>query len=607
MGEVTDRYQILEGDSAERLKELPDNSVDSIVCDPPAGISFMVKEWDDDKGGRDAWIAWLTDILEEALRVLKPGGHALFWAIPRTSHWTAMAVENAGFEIRDRISNAVNLNPQLRAFLESLDEEQQQLFLKSIPDDSYMLHVFGSGFPKNLDVSKELDRVQGAERKVVGTKKGVGGENMNDIVRGKEIRTTDEDGAKGVGAYGVGAKQKSIDIPVTAPATPEAEKYDGWGTALTPAVEFWIMARKPFSEKNLAKNVLKWGTGGINVDGCRIDVSDEDANHRKPSKGNAGANSIFGVGGHSGNLKPKGRWPKHFILQHTEECELVGSKTVKATSGKGGFSTTEARGFISLNASKEGINHIGYADENGNEVVQEWHCADGCPVAALDEQSGVTKGTIRRPTGKPIYQTEEGSVLWNQNQVKDTTVRGHKDSGGASRFFNVFGPDTAPGFLYAPKAATKEKEAGCEELPEKKRDVGRKEGRPGGDNPRNRGVNSRKNHHPTVKSLDLMRHLCRLVTPPGGTVLDPFTGSASTGCAALLEGCRFIGIEKDPENAEIARARLHYWSQEGPEYAKTRYKGKPKTKADHLKDRPELEEAPEQVAVPSVIDLLEDW
>ena len=111
--------KLLNGDCKEKLKELADNSVDSIVTDPPAGISFMNKEWDDNKGGRDMWIKWMEDIATECLRVLKPGGHALVWAIPRTSHWTGMAWENAGFEVRDKI-----------------------------------VHIFGTGFPKSRDIRK---------------------------------------------------------------------------------------------------------------------------------------------------------------------------------------------------------------------------------------------------------------------------------------------------------------------------------------------------------------------------------------------------------------------------------------------------------------------
>jgi site-specific DNA-methyltransferase (adenine-specific) len=214
---------LFNADCKEKLQQLDDNIFDSLITDPPAGISFMGKEWDKDKGGRDQWIEWLTEIMKECHRVLKPGAHGFVWAIPRTSHWTATALENAGFEIRDVVT-----------------------------------HLFGSGFPKSLNISKAIDKAAGQEREIIGENKY----NTKRKNGASKNRATDV-------ARTIGVSQD------TAPSTDSAKQWDGWGTALKPASEHWILIRKPLSEKTVAKNVLKWGTGGINIDGCRIGSGDD--------------------------------------------------------------------------------------------------------------------------------------------------------------------------------------------------------------------------------------------------------------------------------------------------------------------------------------------
>ncbi len=204
-------------DCLKILRALPDNSVDSLVTDPPAGISFMGKNWDHDKGGRCGWIAWMQEIMADALRVLKPGAHGLVWALPRTSHWTATALENAGFEIRDIVN-----------------------------------HIFGTGFPKSLNIGKAIDNHAGIGR----TNKWISENCRPNSDRGN----------------GLTHRTYGRVWPVTSPATPEAKQWDGWGTALKPAHEHWILVRKPLGEKTVAANVLRHGTGGINVDGCRIEA-----------------------------------------------------------------------------------------------------------------------------------------------------------------------------------------------------------------------------------------------------------------------------------------------------------------------------------------------
>lgn len=356
-------WEIQQGTCPTHLAVFNDCQFDSMVTDPPAGIGFMGKKWDKDKGGRDAWIEDMAATYRECLRVLKPGAHGLVWALPRTSHWTATALENAGFEIRDVVH-----------------------------------HLFGTGFPKSLDVSKAIDKAAGAEREVVGFKRSG---DVRGLVNGPNPES---------------AKRKDV----TAPATDAARQWDGWGTALKPAAEHWILVRKPLIG-TVAANVLEHGTGGINVDGCRVvDINVE-------------------------------RWPPHVLLDD-----------------------------------------------------------------------------------------EAAAML-----------------GDSAKFF--------PRFKYQAKPSTKEKSAGLEHLPTLTGGdaTGRKDGSDGTKSPRagaGRTGNAR-NPHPTVKPIELMRWLCRLITPPGGTVLDPFTGSGTTGCAAVLEGFGFVGVEQSAEYIEVARSRIAHWER----------------------------------------------
>jgi len=376
---------LLHGDCLDRLRELPDCSIDACVTDPPYGLSFMGKAWDYDVPGAEVW--------REVLRVLKPGGHLLAFAGTRTQHRMAVQIEDAGFEIRDMIA-----------------------------------WVYGSGFPKSLDVSKAIDKCNGDPNRlhkftawmrttgltarqldeITGT--NMGGHYLTAASQPaiptaalwKLIRPHCGDvpawvdelvqrieaerevlGQKTAGIanpddhdrHTIGGST-SVVVDITAPATPEAQQWAGWGTALKPALEPITVARKPLVG-TVAANVLEHGTGAINVDGCRVGTS-------------------------------SGRWPANLIHDGSDEPrELLGD---------------------------------------------------------------------------------------------------------AARFF------------YCAKASKADRGEG--------------------------------NMHPTVKPTELMRYLCRLVTPPGGVVLDPFMGSGSTGKAAALEGFRFIGIERDPNYLAIAQQRI---------------------------------------------------
>jgi site-specific DNA-methyltransferase (adenine-specific) len=410
------------GDCLEVLRTLPDCSVDSVVTDPPYGLSFMGKRWDYDVPAVEVWA--------ECLRVLKPGGHLLAFAGTRTQHRMAVRIEDAGFEIRDMIA-----------------------------------WVYGSGFPKSLDVSKAIDNAAGAVREVVGPAT-VGGKGQGN-------------------AYGTITR-----APATAPATAPAMAWQGWGTAIKPALEPITVARKPLIG-TVAENVLAHGTGAINVDGCRVGwVSDTD--------------------------KASGR-PASFPKAHNGIDEQAFK--IADRSHRDPVAEQNTIGRFPANLIHDG------SDE----------------VVGLFPETGASSATAKnnRPSENiAMASSNYGHVSY-----------GHDDNGGsAARFF------------YCAKASKADRDEGCDALPFRKSAemVDRDEDSPGIQSPRAGAgrKNGARNFHPTVKPTELMRYLCRLVTQPGGIVLDPFMGSGSTGKGAMAEGFRFIGIERDPDYFKIAEARV---------------------------------------------------
>lgn len=401
----------------------------------------MGKSWDSDKGGRDEWITWMTEVMRECEKVLKPGAHALVWAIPRTSHWTTTAIENAGFEIRDVVT-----------------------------------HLFGSGFPKSLDISKAIDKEAGAKREVIG-KDMSKWRDANNYKGEKYSKMRPED----------------YETKCTAPATDDAKTWQGFGTALKPAAEFWILARKPLSEKTVAKNVLKHGTGALNIDGSRIATTDKLSCHQ--NKGNAYSTSYKEAGTkptalptHEGHAQ--GRFPANLVFSHTEWC----------------------------------------TDEM---------CDIECAIKTLDEQAGEIKSAGRY---KNIETAKEGgNGIFAGGRITNAYAG---ETGGPSRFF------------YCAKVSPSERNAGLEGMPDRKGGIKNASGRGFSESDPHKEIIV-KNHHPTVKPIKLMQYLIKLVTPPGGTVLDPFMGSGSTGIASRSLGFKFIGIEKESEYYEIATKRIH--------------------------------------------------
>jgi site-specific DNA-methyltransferase (adenine-specific) len=467
----------------------------------------MGREWDEDKGGTEDWVAWLAEIAREVHRVLKPGAHGLVWALPRTSHWTGAALERAGFEIRDQIH-----------------------------------HVFGSGFPKSLDVSKAIDAAAGAERPVVGTQ----------VLSGTAALSIEEKG--GTYSSGISSDGAKKTIEITAPATDAAKEWSGYGTALKPAHEVWWLVRKPL-DGTVAANVQEHGTGALNIDGCRVGTS-KNVPHSASTKNLADLECGWGlkakedVGGRDPNL---GRWPANFVLTHSAACKKVGTAEVRANPTWDTPNRETESTFTGETVSK--VRH----GDGETETVDVFECAPDCPVRLLDEQSGDSSASFRTSRNH-----QGGEFGWTAGNSP-----GHADSGGASRFFHCFEltelDDLTP-FLYMAKPSRSERDKGLEhwETVAGGEAAGRAEGSAGTKSPRaGAGRNGgARNVHPTVKGVDFMRFLCRLITPPGGIVLDQTAGSGSTGVAALLEGFRFLGIELNDTHEEpfvsIARARLQH-------------------------------------------------
>jgi site-specific DNA-methyltransferase (adenine-specific) len=431
--------RILHGNNLDLLRTLPDNSIDSIVTDPPYELGFMGKKWD------STGIAYSVELWSECLRVLKSGGHLLAFSGSRTYHRMVVAIEDAGFEIRDQI-----------------------------------MWVYGSGFPKSLDISKAIDKAAGAERTVIGEKKQRANSSASNIK--------------------MNASAGEVEL-ITAPATDEAQQWSGWGTALKPAHEPIVMARKPI-DGTVANNVLKHGVGGINIDGCRVETTDNFDN-------------------------------------------VVGRPIQKLATRREGETDDEYRSrVLESPAQQEALAKL---KELGRFPANFIHDGSEEVLALFPDTKGGT--AIRRNSG--------GNTFGGENKKPAMNDLGYGDDGSAARFF------------YCAKASKAERNAGLEGMPAEWKAAANfrpnhmekaLEGDSG--NPFGR-FQPTQNFHPTVKPIALMRYLVRLVTPPNGTVLDPFTGSGTTLVAAVLEGFNSIGMELTADYLPIINARVE-WALKQP-------------------------------------------
>lgn len=458
-------------------------TLDSVVCDPPYGLQFMGEDWDklwrnrrdadkkfiEDKAGTLAARArklpdysnqaapeqmqfWHQQWAELAFQLLKPGGYILAFSSSRTYHRLASAIEDAGFEVRDRISTLFSGDAAIARFIDSLSPDQRDAFMRVAAESEFggeLLWVYGSGFPKNHDVSKAIDKYLKAEREVVG-----------------EYRQTVATG----GIY----DNYAGTVKVTRPATPQAAQWEGWGTALKPAHEPIVVARKPMIGQ-VAVNVMEHGTGALNIDACRIETDDAPKTVRRNAKPDRSDGYRLDKGGASqGDYLEDGRFPAN--VAHDGSGDVLDAF---AAFGDGKGAAAPVRGT---------------------------------------EPSSVTNG---------IYGDFSGR----------TPGAFYSDAGSAARFF------------YSAKADKHDRWG---------------------------------SKHPTVKPVDLMRWLVRMVTPPGGTVLDPFGGSGSTGIACLAEKLNAVLIEREAEYVADIRARIDHYTGDGAHSASVKHRNSEKKGADDL-------------------------
>lgn len=342
-------------DCMDILPTLESDSIDACVTDPPGGINFMQKKWDSDRGGRRQWIAWLTGVMEEVYRVLKPGGHAVVWSLPRTSHWTGTALEDAGFEVRDVV-----------------------------------LHLFGQGFPKSRNISRAID----AEAGISGTFGDY--RSSEHAIKRKPGNERHHAGYQRPWRDDPEAEQGTLREYI--PATDAARKWQGYGTCLKPAAEFWWLVRKPISEATIALNVLRWGVGGLNIDACKIG-SDVITTHSRGNNSAFPAYPTHKTMSDSGGKTPQnkishdkrvGRWPSNVTHDGSDEVMKEFAKFGDTRSGH--IPRSSNGNSMWHNASALTVEHSNSAFADSGTAARFFYTGKASP----DDRMGTS-----HPTTKP--------------------------------------------------------------------------------------------------------------------------------------------------------------------------------------------------------------
>lgn len=485
---------VIHGDCLEKMRDFDANSIDSCVTDPPYGLSFMGRGWDHGIPGIEYW--------QEVFRVLKPGAHLVAFGGTRTYHRLVCAIEDAGFEVRDRVRFEQAFGTKCGAFIDGLDDNQRGIFFELLNDyadgGSELAWEFGQGFPKSHSVSLAIDKAGGISPReqaaILRVRREAAGMSRDDLAAAvgctvSSVRDWEEGRARTAGAavewlvpsdeyrakltdtLGYSADERElIGIAIDRRAdgtviglghsgelrrggiTNAARQWEGWGTALKPAHEPIVLARKPLSEGTVAANVLKWGTGALNIDGCRVESGSRPARSTDHS-----ASGLTGNGG----------------------AVTYGSFAV--------------RGSVSVGETNEGRWPANVIHDNSDAVVSQYPQSAG--------QQGDLNATGRDRPAKTCYGDMSAPLPHK--------ARG--DAGSAARFF------------YAGRA-NKADRAGSK--------------------------------HPTIKPISILEWLVTLITPPGGTVLDPFAGSGTTGAAARNKGFNCVLIEREAEYVADINRRL---------------------------------------------------
>jgi len=514
---------LIEGDCIQELKKLSDNSIDACITDPPYELGFMGKKWD--KTG----IAYQASLWQEVLRVLKPGGHLLSFGGSRTYHRMACAIEDAGFEIRDCI-----------------------------------MWVYGSGFPKSLNIGKAVDKLQGNERKKVGSGKSGKPESHTSSLNMSQVEHNTFGGEFNV--------------------TKGTSEWEGWGTALKPAHEPIVLARKPLSEKTVAKNVLKWGTGGINIDGCRVAL-DGSENMNAVQKGNIyGSGDIYGKAEQkhtTQTYKPEGRFPANFIHDGSQQVMdlfpnvktgsikphkqkqdpniLYAPKYINATFS--GDSGSAARFFYCAKASKKERNRGITGLTLELEVCQ---CEDNMEQV-ISLEKGISE--LIAGTGYEWNTTSCGNEKMGKSQkdIVSIILMATNKTTPSKTWSALTLPLTREFIVGVTKiavgcglslAVNADNSSPLQSIMKESLELARGVKSAASETQLKISVKENRNGHPTIKPLALMKYLVKLISREGQTVLDPFLGSGTTGIACKELKREFIGIEKEKEYIEIAKRRI---------------------------------------------------
>jgi DNA modification methylase len=494
-----------QGDCLDIMKTLPDNSIETVITDPPAGIGFMGKEWDKNKGGKANWVEWCRVRFQEALRLAKPGGLAAVWALPKTSNWTMNAVEDAGWSIKTKV---------------------------------YFL--FGGGFPKGSDIGKRLDAAAGMMR-----------ENVDNPFNKKQTASIDNP------TY----HKSEVKFIQPVPVTETAAAWNGWKTELKPMCEEWIIAEKPL-------DIIHWNE--------LHELTGQDYWHEvielREGKQRRKFEEIRAVPASSRVIlikhKPLVPGLKFFdsIIVDDKPMIITNQKDFKPWKvrsyaanalkwGVAGFNIDECRIETDeiLNARQMGSKYSGIYGDYDNDGIDRINTKGRYPgtvtidqyiAEEMDREIGWQNGGT--PGIKKIKSNESENISMSGKNYKRESIVINYPSGGPSRYFNRV-------YHYYGSKAGNDKHEGLDNL-EPKITTDRETP---ADYPSNRGKIMRKNHHPTVKSLEFKQYLCRLTKPPSpGTVLDIFGGTFTTALAAYRENRKFIIIEQDQEFCQIGLARL---------------------------------------------------